>query len=359
MMLKEQLRRKIGAQRKSDATFEAYWFWVNRFLKFARQKRGEWVHPSEMGERQVEIFLSHLANVENVAASTQNQAFYALCYLYEHVLNRPLQNVSAMRAKVPQGIREVVDQSELVTLFANLKGTALLVARMMYACNFRIGEVGRIRLKDISFERRQIAVRNGKGEKSRVVGFPEILHAEVGRQVDSAKVVWRGDVADGLNGISLPKAYGRKSPSAHLALEWWYLFPAANYSKCPYSGRLLRHHIHMGHIARQIKQAARAAEIPKHVTSHCLRHSYATHSLENGVPIHVVQQLMGHNDISTTETYLHVTKNGATSAKSPLESLEPAGVNESLADSLANPKQNSQARRIVRASAGPKLRVVG
>lgn len=359
MKLKEQLLRKIRAQRKSDATFEAYWFWVNRFFKFARQKRGAWVHPAEMGERQVEIFLSHLANVENVAASTQNQAFYALCYLYEHVLNRRLQNVSAMRAKVPQGIREVVDQSELVTLFANLKGTALLVARMMYACNFRIGEVGRIRVKDISFERRQIAVRNSKGEKSRVVGFPEILHAEVARQLDSAKLVFRWDLAEGLNGVSLPKAYGRKSASSHLAWEWWYLFPAAKCSKCPYSGRLLRHHIHMGHIARQIKQAARAAEIPKHITSHCLRHSYATHSLENGVPIHVVQQLMGHESIETTETYLHVTKDGATAAKSPLESLDNSQVNESLVESLANPTSVLESRRIAGSVGRHKLRVVG
>jgi len=227
-----------------------------------------------------------------------------------------------LRAKRPDRIREVLDHSELVALFEKLHGPALLASRMMYASSFRIGEIGRIRIKDISFERKQIAIRGAKGEKDRVVGFPPILHDDVERQMESAKVLWRGDKADGLNGVSLPHAYGRKAGSAHLSWAWWYLLPADNYSRDPDSGRMLRHHRDMGHIARQIKEAAEAAEIPKHVTSHCLRHSFATHSIENGVPIHVVQKLMGHTDISTTETYLHVSKHGATAAESPLPKLE-------------------------------------
>lgn len=322
MNLETQLRRKIRSQGKAQSTADVYWHWTSRFLRFARAKRGEWVHPKDMGKRQVEIFLSHLANELDVSANTQNQAFSALCYLYRHVIEQPLEGVSSLRAKRPQRAREVLDQSEVVDLFAELKGPALLAARMMYASSFRIGEIGRIRMKDISFERKQIVVRGAKGEKDRVVGFPDVLHSAVRRQMEAMKVQWKSDLADGLNGVSLPKAFGRKSPSSHTEFAWWYLFASGNYSKCPASGVMYRHHRDMGNIARHIKYAARRAGIPKRITSHCLRHSFATHSLEGGVPVHVVQALMGHNSIETTETYLHVTQDGTTAARSPLESLE-------------------------------------
>lgn len=332
MKLEEQLRRKVRSQAKADSTADAYWYWTERFLRFAKDKRGQWVDPKEMGKRQVEIFLSHLANNENVSANTQNQAFSALCYLYRHVLVQPLEGVSSLRAKAPQRIRDVLDQSELVALFEGLSGVALLVARMMYASGFRIGEVGRLRIKDLSFERHQIVIHGAKGEKDRLVGFPDSIHDQVRRQIESMEVLWRHDVADGLNGVSLPRAYGRKCPSAHLDFAWWYLFAADSYSKCPASGRLLRHHRDMAHIGRQISYASKRAGIRKKISSHCLRHSFGTHSVESGVPVHFVQKLMGHVDIRTTEGYLHASKDGATAAKSPLESL------------LANPQARQHQR---------------
>jgi integron integrase len=343
MKLEQQLREKIRSQGKADSTADAYWYWIERFLRFAKARRGHWVGPADMGRRQVEIFLSYLANTENVSANTQNQAFSALCYLYRDIVGKPLENVSALRAKRPQTIRDVIYVSEVVRLFDELHGVAKLVAMLMYASSFRIGEVGRLRLKDISFERKQIAIRNSKGEKSRVVGFPECLHVPVQRQVESMTVLWRHDVAHGLNGVSLPKAFGRKSPNAHKELAWWYLFAADNYSRCPASGRLLRHHIDMGHIGRQIKEAAIRAEIPKRVTSHVLRHSFATHSLENGVPVHVVQALMGHDSLETTQGYLHVTKEGVTAAKSPLESLL---ANPQVAIDIRNEQQKKPQLRV-------------
>jgi integrase len=139
--------------------------------------------------------------------------------------------------------------------------------------------------------------------------------------MESMQVLWQSDRREGLNGVSLPNRWGEKSPSSRLDFAWWYLFASDHYSKCPHSGRLYRHHRDMGHIARQIKQAAQQAGIPKRITSHCLRHSYATHSLEGGVPIHVVQRIMGHSDPRTTMGYIHLQKDGVTSAKSPLESL--------------------------------------
>jgi integron integrase len=342
MKLEEQLRQTIRMQGKSDKTFDAYWGWVKQFLLFARDKRGQWVHPSELRERQVEIWLKHLANDLNVSANTQNQAFSALCYLYRHVLKQPLEGVSALRAKRPDRIREVLDQSELVELFGELRGSGLLASRMMYASSFRIGEIGEIRIKDISFERKQIVIRGGKGQKDRAVGFPSVLHDSVRRQIESMKVLWRSDVSEGRNGVSLPNRFGIKSPSSHREFAWYYLFTADSESKCPHTGKLYRHHQDMGHVARQIKNAASKCGFSKRVTSHCLRHSFATHSIESGVPIHVVQKLMGHTDIATTETYLHVTKDGATSAKSPLESLlsSPGPIRQ------IEPEQQKQALRL-------------
>ncbi len=345
MNLETQLRETIRMQGKADSTADVYYGWVKDFVLFARERRGEWVHPKDLGERHVEVWLKYLAVDRDVSANTQNQAFSAICYLYRHVLKRPLEGVSSFRAKRPDRVRDVLDQSELVQLFGAMIGPSLLAARMMYASSFRIGEIGRIRMKDISFERKQIVIRCGKGEKDRVVGFPAILHESVRRQMESMRVLWKSDNTDGLNGVSLPHAFGSKSPTSHLSFAWWYLFAADQYSKDPVSGQLFRHHQDMGNIARKIKQTAEAIGLPKRITSHCLRHSFATHSIENGVPIHIVQKLMGHANIETTETYLHVSKDGATKAKSPLEALESASLDEkaekAIESELANPRKRS------------------
>jgi integron integrase len=319
--LETALRRAIRSQGKAESTADCYWDWTEKFLKWVYSERREWIHPKDMGRQEVERYLSWLANDRRISSTTQNQAFSALCYLYRWVIKSPIENCSALRSKVPSGVREVVDQSELARLFDELRGPALLCARMMYGSNFRIGELGKLRIKDLAFERKQIVIHAGKGKKDRIVQFPEILHDAVRQQIESMRVLWRHDCEDGLNGVSLPDAFGRKSPRAHKEFAWYYLFCADDYSKCPYSGRLYRHHRDMDNIGRTIKNAAIRSGCSKRITSHCLRHSYATHSLENGVPIHVLQKLMGHASIETTESYLHVTKDGITSAKSPLETL--------------------------------------
>jgi integron integrase len=343
MKLEQMLRESIRMQGKSSKTADVYWMWCKRFLLFARDKRGAWVHPSELRERHVEVWLKHIANVDDVSANTQNQAFSALCYLYRHVLKQPLENVSAFRAKRPDRVRDVLDQEELVQLFDQLTGIPLLVARMMYASSFRIGEVGDLRIKDISFQRRQIVVRGGKGEKDRIVGFPAILHEDVQRQIEAVRLIWQADVARKQNGVSLPHRFGIKSPRSRLDFAWYYFLPSDHYSRCPHTGTMYRHHIDMGNVARRIKEAALRCGFAKRVTSHVLRHSFATHSLENGVPIHVVQRLMGHTSIETTQGYLHMAKDGVSAAKSPLEQL------------LANPPQREKPADETPA----KFRVVG
>lgn len=319
--LETALREMIHAQGKADSTADCYWDWTEKFLRWVYSDRKQWVHPRELGRPEVERYLSWLANDRRISSTTQNQAFSALCYLYRWIIKVPIENCSALRSKITDGVREVVDESELRSLFAELAGIPLLCAHMMYGSNFRIGELGRLRMKDMSFERRQIIIRGAKGKKDRIVPFPELLHADVRRQIESMRVLWKHDCEDGLNGVSLPNAFGRKSPRAHNEFAWYYLFCADDYSKCPHTGHLYRHHRDMDNVGRQIKNAVTRAGLEKRITSHCLRHSYCTHSLENGVPIHVVSKLMGHSSIEITQTYAHVSKTGITAAKSPLESL--------------------------------------
>jgi integron integrase len=329
MDIEKRLREKIRAQGKADSTADAYWHWTKRYLDFCSENG---IGRETKAEIAVERFLSRLANVDDVSANTQNQSFAALCYLYRDVLDRPLVNVAALRAKRPDRVREVLDQSEILRLFDELSGVGLLCARMMYASSFRIGELGKLRIKDISFERKQIVIRGAKGEKDRMVGFPEVLHEAVERQIESMRVLWRHDIAEGLNGVSLPKAFGRKSPKAHLEFRWFYLLCADDYSRDPITGKMYRHHRDMANIGRQIKEASNRAEIDKRITSHNLRHSFATHSVEQGVPIHVLQKLLGHSNVETTATYLHASKDGVTASKSPLETL------------LANPGQRKPSK---------------
>lgn len=319
--LETALREMIRAQGKADSTADCYWDWSSKFLRWVYGRDGLWVHPRELGRADVEAYLSWLANDRRISSTTQNQAFSALCYLYRWVVKVPIEDCSALRSKVPSGVREILDQDELRMLFDELHGPALLCAHMMYGANFRIGELGRLRIKDISFHRSQITIHEAKGKKGRIVQFSESLHDSVRRQIESMRVLWKHDCEDGLNGVSLPNAFGRKSPKSHTEFAWFYLFCADDYSKCPHTGKLFRHHRDMDNIGRSIKNAAVRTGGSKRITSHCLRHSWCTHSLEAGVPPHVVQALMGHASLETTMSYAHVSKNGITSAKSPLESL--------------------------------------
>lgn len=322
MKLREQMLRRIRMQGKSDATFKTYWHWCEKFIRWIRDQQGEWIHPKDLGESDVESWLSWLANgPEWVSANTQNVALQSLCYLYREVLNQPLGNVNAIRAKRPQRVRDVLSVEEVARLFGELNGVELLAAQLIYGCGLRIGDVVGLRVKDVSFDRCQLHIWDGKGRKDRLTQFPSVLHDSMRRQKEIVRRQHRNDSRDGLNGVSLPDGWGCKSPRSHLDFAWWYIFASDHYSTCPRSGKLYRHHRDRSHLSRRISQAAKRAGIEKRITSHNLRHSFATHSSEQGMPIRVLQELMGHSDIRTTETYLHASADGATAARSPLESL--------------------------------------
>jgi integron integrase len=319
---REDMRERIRLQGKSRETFKTYWYWCDKYWNFIEQRK-----PSagwESAEQAATAWLSSL----RVAAKTQDLALQSICYLYREVKNRPLVGVSAVRSKIPQRVRDVLDESEVARLFTELRGVNLMVALLIYAAGLRIGDAISLRVKDLSFERCQVHVYDGKGMKDRHCQFPEVLHEVIRRQLDSSKVLWEWDKENNPNGVSLPGAFDRKSPRAANEWKWYYLFPSDHLSRDD-EGRLKRHHRDASNVSREIKAASERAGIDKRITSHNLRHSYATHSIEHGVPIHTLQMLLGHTDIRTTEGYLHASKEGATAAKSPISAL--AGL-------LANPK---------------------
>lgn len=322
MKLREQMLRRIRTQGKSDETFKTYWHWCARYLRWIHGRRGEWVHPKDLTDKDAEAWLSSLANGrEWVSANTQNVALQALCYLHREVLGRPLQGLNAVRAKLPQRVRDVLAVEEVAALFSQLRGVELLVAQLIYGCGLRIGDVVNLRVKDVSFERRQLHIWDGKGRKDRLTQFPTVLHDAMLRQIQSMAVLHAADCERGLSGVSLPDGWGSKSPRSHLDFAWWYIFASDHYSRCPRSGLLYRHHRDRSHLSRKISEASRRAGIHKRITSHNLRHSFATHASEQGMPIQTLQKLLGHTDIRTTETYLHASADGVTAAKSPLEAL--------------------------------------
>lgn len=340
--LKERIQRKIKLQGKSHETFKTYWDYCEKFLRFCRSHYGDWKHPTQMGRDDIERWLTWMANDRRMAKNTQNLALQAVLYMYREVLGINIEGVNAMRAQREHHVRDVISVEEVRLLFDHLSGVPLLAAQMMYGCGLRIGDLVGLRLKDISFERKQLTLKTAKGDKWRYTSFPEVLHDSVRRQIESVKVVHRYDETENPNGVSLPDAWRRKSPKSANSLMWYYLFPSDTLSKGP-EGVLCRHHRDSSHLARTIKEASEAAGILKRVTSHILRHSFATHSHEQGVPLRTLMELLGHVDIRTTEGYVHANMNLATASKSPLETMLESG---KIASEIRNEPQEKPALRL-------------
>ncbi len=343
MDLEQRLIEKIRLQGKSKNTAETYWTHCKSYLDFCRQNT---IGRETRAEVAVERWLTWLGCKRNVAKNTQNVALQAVCYLYKHVLERPLFGVDAIRAKRPQMVRDVISVDDVSRLFAELSGPNLLAAQLMYASGLRVGLVSELRVKDLLFDRCQILVHSAKGDKGRYVSFPELIHESVRKQLDSVRILHEWD-ADGNNpnGVSLPNAFRRKSPKASNQFRWQYVFPSDSLSFSD-DGVLCRHHRLPDGFTDAIRDAGERAKIDRRVTSHILRHSYATHAHELGVSMRTLQVLLGHADIRTTEIYVHADKNGATASQSPLESLPTSVthpdareiVSKRLATQLENPR---------------------
>jgi len=311
----KSVRDLIRVKHLSLRTEEAYLGWIRRFILF-HDKR----HPQEMGAAEVQAFLTHLAVEGNVAAATQNQAFAALLFLYREVLQKSLGTIeNVVRAKLPKRLPNVLTKDEVIRLLAFLRGEEWLVANLLYGAGLRLTEALRLRVKDLDFGYKQIVVRDGKGAKDRVSILPEKLVAPLQEHLVRVRLLQAEDLRLGFGEVYLPFALERKYPNANREWIWQYIFPAARRSIDPRSGKERRHHLSESVIQRAVKIAVSQTNVAKKASPHSLRHSFATHLLENGYDIRTLQELLGHKDVRTTQIYTHVINRGGLGVRSPLD----------------------------------------
>lgn len=315
--LLDQVRNTIRALHYSRKTEHAYCYWIRFFIRYHRNR-----HPSTMNCSEVSSFLTFLAVNRKVSASTQNQALNAIVFLYRRVLETPLDNIeNVIRAKRSRRIPVVMSREEIRQVFRFLQQPYLLMAGLMYGSGLRLMETLRLRIKDIDMEHRAILVRAGKGNKDRVTILPDTLVPDIKHAIARVELLHRRDIAEGFGEVQMPYALDRKYPGEARSLHWQFLFAADRRSRDPVSEGIKRHHVFETSIQRAVKHAVGQAHIGKPASCHTFRHSFATHLLEDGYDIRTVQELLGHNDVKTTQIYTHVIKRGGNAVRSPLQAL--------------------------------------
>jgi integron integrase len=303
-------------------TEEAYVDWIRRFVLFHGKR-----HPREMGAAEIETFLTDLAVRGRAAASTQNQALAALLFLYQNVLKIELPRLDAVRAKRPERLPVVLSADEVRAVLDRMDGVYRLMAELMYGAGLRLLECCRLRVKDLDFDRGQIVVREGKGDKDRAVPLPRSRAEPLRAQVRRVKLLHDRDLGEGFGRVWLPSALREKDPGADRELGWQFLFPSSRRSADPRhvgppdQAPRMRHHVHENMIQKQFRKAVLAAGLTKRASCHTLRHGFATHLLEAGHDIRTVQELLGHKDVRTTMVYTRVLKQGPRGVLSPLDRL--------------------------------------
>lgn len=316
--LMDQVREVLRYHHYAIRTEDTYCAWIMRFLKHFGGK----THPKDLNAENVEEFLSFLATTEKVAVSTQRQALNAIVFLYREVLDIPLGDVSRMkRSGRHRRPPTVLTQEEVKSLLGEMSGTHLLMAQLLYGCGLRLMECIRLRIQDVDFGRHQLFIRGAKGGKDRVVMIPRKIEDALKVHVDRVVELHKKDVAEGFGEVYVPEALARKFKNASRETGWQYLFPAKERSVDPRSGKTYRHHVLESGLQKAVKTAAQKAKIYRRVGCHTLRHSYATHLLENGTNIRVVQDLMGHSSVETTEIYTHVMQKDIERVESPLDGI--------------------------------------
>ncbi|WHZ23303.1 MAG: Integron integrase IntIPac [Nitrospira sp.] len=315
--LLDQVRQAIRARHFSHRTEEAYVGWIRRFIT-SHHKR----HPAEMGEVEIGHFLSCLASDAHVSASTQNQALNALLFLYREVLGNAIGYVNGVvRAKKPRRLPVVLTREEVKRVLSGLSGTPWLMAMLLYGAGLRLLECCRLRVKDIDFSQSQIVVRAGKGDKDRYTTLPAVIKEALLRHLQKVKSQHQDDLRNGSGCVALPNALERKYPNAGTEWAWHWVFPATSHYTDRVTGERRRHHLHESVLQRAFKAARLKAGIAKPASCHTLRHSFATHLLEDGYDIRTVQELLGHRDVSTTMIYTHVLNRGGRGIHSPADRL--------------------------------------
>lgn len=316
--LYKKLITAIRIRHYSIRTEKSYGAWIARYIAFHKMQDPALLAGQEIGE-----YLEYLVVKRGVASSTQSQALNALVFFYKHVIQTEGLEISDFRhSKKPRRLPVVLSRQEVHSLLQNINADSpRLMANLLYGCGMRLMECVRLRVLDIDFAYQQIFVRNAKGGKDRVVPLPVSLEAALQQQLANVAELHEDDVKNGFGSVYLPNALNRKYRHADKELRWQYVFPATSIAKDPHSGVYRRHHIHESSLQKQLKLAATKSGIQKRISSHVLRHSFATHLLENGYDIRTVQELLGHADVSTTMIYTHVLNKPGVTVTSPFDLL--------------------------------------
>ena len=317
------MREKMRVMHYSYKTEQAYVDWAERFIRFHGIR-----HPAEMGRAEVEAFLTDLAIRRGVSASTQNQALHALLYMYEHVVGVKLEHVQPLRAKKSVHVPSVLSQEEVARILGRLDGVYYIIGRLLYGSGMRLMECMRLRVKDLNFDLRTVTVRDTKSNRDRVTVLPSSTVEPLRTHLERVSIQHREDLRRGFGSVEMPGALAQKYPNAQYEWGWQYVFPASKLSTDPRSGVVRRHHLFETSVQKAVRAAAKAAGIEKPCGPHTLRHSFATHLLQNGYDIRKIQELLGHQDVKTTMIYTHVGNVGA-GVKSPADMLvisDPSGL---------------------------------
>ena len=315
LRLLDRVRGLLRIRHFSRRTEQAYVAWIRRFIFFHGRR-----HPERLGASEVTRYLSHLASSRQVSASTQNQAFSALLFLYRDVLGRELTGLDQVpRARPPERLPVVLSREEVAELLGRMQGTPRLMCALMYGAGLRLLECCCLRVKDVDFARQELLVRDGKGRRDRVTVLPAQLVPPLRAHLERVERQHRADREGNAGFVALPGALARKFPNAPREWPWQWVFPATRIHVDATTGERRRHHLHETVLQREFAAAVRAAQLTKPATCHTLRHSFATHLLESGSDIRTVQELLGHANVSTTMIYTHVLNRGGLGVTSPLD----------------------------------------
>ncbi|MBN2298736.1 MAG: integron integrase [Deltaproteobacteria bacterium] len=313
--LEDHMVKILRLKHRSYRTEQTYMQWLKSFRGFFTG-----VDPNKLEGDHLINFLTHLAVEKRVAKSTQDQAFNALLFFYRHVLEKDVGELGkSVRAQRKRNIPVVLTVQEIHRLFDRIEGIHLLMAKIIYGGGLRISECIRLRVKDLDFERSSVIIRSGKGDKDRETIFPESIKDDFRYHIDCTRIIYEEDREQDVAGVYLPGALERKYTNASKSWEWYWLFPSSNLSIDPRANCIRRHHVHQSGLQHAVKSAAQKANIAKQVNVHTLRHSFATHLLENGYDIRTIQELLGHSNVQTTMIYTHVAQKNKLGVKSPLD----------------------------------------
>lgn len=312
-----RVKGHMRARHLSPRTVRSYVGWIIRYIRYHGMR-----HPTELGEAEIVAYLTHLSSERAVSRSTQMQALSALQLLYREVLGIPTSDLRrVLRSTSPTKLPAVLSRAEVRAVMGELKGTSRLIALLLYGAGLRLMECLTLRVKDLDFARGEIRVRRGKGGKDRITMLPKVVRAELEQHLVRVRALHERDLRDGAGRVEMPAAFERKAPSWALDFAWQWVFPASRRHRGDSGLRERRHHVHETAVQRAVQRAVREAGIAKRATCHTLRHSFATHLLEDGYDIRTLQELLGHADVSTTMIYTHVLNRGAMGVRSPADWL--------------------------------------